>query len=350
MAMWRGSSRFSPTSSPTRPSTPRPGASIRVTATRDGQEAVIKVRDTGRGIDPALLPHIFEMFIQEHSSRSAARRARARARDRAQHRGAPRRYDHRSERRTWNGQRAHRSAAPHDGHADRAPRDLATDPTKSPPRPNPWCCWSTTTKTPRSCSPTSCGAADAWCTWRTTVPKHLQKATQLVPDVALLDIGFPVMDGYELARRLRELPAWGQVRLVALTGYGHDNDRKRSIEAGFQVHLVKPIDAATVAQVVCAGRLPSGGRRARDDQLIDRSPAIAGGDVANRFGRRGRAASSVRGTGRGIPSSSLTATDAAVMPNTDGTNATEPSTRFLCSQSLTPFWPPGHTHWNAPSS
>src|SRR4030095_11053674 len=56
----------------------------------------------------------------------------------------------------------------------------------------------------------------------------LQKATQVIPDVAFLDIGLPEIDGYELARRLRELPAWSRVRLVALTGYGHDNDRRRS--------------------------------------------------------------------------------------------------------------------------
>jgi len=78
----------------------------------------------------------------------------------------------------------------------------------------------------------------------------LHQAAHVTPDIALLDIGMPVMDGYELARRLRELPAWSDVRLVALTGYGHDADRRRSIDAGFQLHLVKPIDAATVAKVV----------------------------------------------------------------------------------------------------
>jgi CheY-like chemotaxis protein len=49
------------------------------------------------------------------------------------------------------------------------------------------------------------------------------------------------MDGYELARRLRQLPAWSAVRMLAVTGYGQDTDRARSRNAGFDQHLVKPI-------------------------------------------------------------------------------------------------------------
>src|SRR5690606_27064450 len=83
-----------------------------------------------------------------------------------------------------------------------------------------------------------------------------------------------------------------------------------------------------------------------------REPHQLGGGGASRLGRRGRGAagSGARGRGSGSPRSSLIATDAAAMPNTDGTTSTEPSTRCRCSQSLTPLWPPGQTHWNAPSS
>jgi CheY-like chemotaxis protein len=64
-----------------------------------------------------------------------------------------------------------------------------------------------------------------------------------VPDKdAFLDIGPPVMDGYELARRLRELPRWRDVKLFALGGYGRDLDRARLRDAGFDQQLVKPID------------------------------------------------------------------------------------------------------------
>ena len=63
-------------------------------------------------------------------------------------------------------------------------------------------------------------------------PTALRIAEQFAPDVGLLDIGLPVMDGYELARRLRELPGLSQVRLIAVTGYGQDEDRRRAIPDG----------------------------------------------------------------------------------------------------------------------
>lgn len=69
----------------------------------------------------------------------------------------------------------------------------------------------------------------------------LKAAGTAPPDVMLLDIGLPGMDGYELARNLRRLPGLRQVVLVALTGYGQDQDRHRSREAGFDHHLVKPV-------------------------------------------------------------------------------------------------------------
>lgn len=70
-------------------------------------------------------------------------------------------------------------------------------------------------------------------------PSALVAAQEFQPQVALLDIGLPVMDGYELGRRLRE--GHSELRLVALTGYGQASDKTRSREAGFDAHLVKPI-------------------------------------------------------------------------------------------------------------
>ena len=62
------------------------------------------------------------------------------------------------------------------------------------------------------------------------------------PDIALVDIGLPGIDGYEVARRLRADPATAAIRLVALTGYGLESDRQRALAAGFDSHLVKPVD------------------------------------------------------------------------------------------------------------
>lgn len=72
-------------------------------------------------------------------------------------------------------------------------------------------------------------------------PTALQVAQQFIPGVVVLDIGLPVMDGYELASRLRALPELHAVRLIAVTGYGQDEDRRRSAAAGIDLHLVKPI-------------------------------------------------------------------------------------------------------------
>jgi signal transduction histidine kinase len=79
-------------------------------------------------------------------------------------------------------------------------------------------------------------------------PDALAGLAAFQPDAALLDIGLPVMDGYELAQRVRaRLPA---VKLVALTGYGQANDRERSRAAGFDAHLVKPVSIANVTQTL----------------------------------------------------------------------------------------------------
>jgi CheY-like chemotaxis protein len=62
------------------------------------------------------------------------------------------------------------------------------------------------------------------------------------PDFILIDIGLPVVDGYELARRIQTLDEFKDVRLIAITGYGHESARQRSFAAGFSEHLVKPVD------------------------------------------------------------------------------------------------------------
>jgi PAS domain S-box-containing protein len=69
----------------------------------------------------------------------------------------------------------------------------------------------------------------------------LASAAQHHPNVVLLDIGLPGMTGYEVAQRLREIPGMGDAVLVAMTGYGQEEDRRRSREAGFARHLVKPV-------------------------------------------------------------------------------------------------------------
>ena len=72
--------------------------------------------------------------------------------------------------------------------------------------------------------------------------RALEAAERLRPDVVLLDIGLPGLNGYEVCRRIRQEP-WGKdMVLVALTGWGQEEDRHRSREAGFNAHVVKPVD------------------------------------------------------------------------------------------------------------
>ena len=73
-------------------------------------------------------------------------------------------------------------------------------------------------------------------------PMALEAAREHRPDVVLLDIGLPHVDGYEVARRLRQEPDTREAFLVAMTGFGQEEDRRRSREAGFDQHLVKPVD------------------------------------------------------------------------------------------------------------
>ena len=78
----------------------------------------------------------------------------------------------------------------------------------------------------------------------------VSSALALEPDLALVDIGLPGIDGYEVARRLREHPAGRHLLLVALSGYGLPEDRERSRTAGFDLHLVKPVDPARLAELL----------------------------------------------------------------------------------------------------
>jgi CheY-like chemotaxis protein len=91
-------------------------------------------------------------------------------------------------------------------------------------------------------------------------PSALELAATFRPAVALLDIGLPVMDGYELAQRLLDLPDREQpLRLIAVTGYGQPSDRLRSERAGFSAHLVKPVSIEQLIEALrVVGKVPTG--------------------------------------------------------------------------------------------
>jgi CheY-like chemotaxis protein len=80
----------------------------------------------------------------------------------------------------------------------------------------------------------------------------LRAAQSWQPDAVLLDLGLPGMDGYEVARQLRRDPELANVRLIAISGYGQEADRQRSKAAGFDEHLVKPVDPGKLSAVLAS--------------------------------------------------------------------------------------------------
>ena len=90
-------------------------------------------------------------------------------------------------------------------------------------------------------------------------PEGVAAARRAPPEVVLCDIGLPGFDGYAVARALWQDPVTAAARLIALTGYGREEDRRRSQEAGFEQYLVKPINLAALEELLVAmpaARLP----------------------------------------------------------------------------------------------
>jgi CheY-like chemotaxis protein/anti-sigma regulatory factor (Ser/Thr protein kinase) len=85
-------------------------------------------------------------------------------------------------------------------------------------------------------------------------PSALRIAAETNPEIVIIDIGLPMMDGYEVARRLKAIPELGGARLFALTGYGQESDRRRALEAGFEDHFVKPVDLDRLRSILGAAR------------------------------------------------------------------------------------------------
>jgi signal transduction histidine kinase len=238
--------------------TPASG-SIWVTAERIDEEIVLRVRDTGVGLAPELLPRVFELFVQGDAGLDRTRGGLGigltLVRALVELHGG-------------------RVAATSAG-AGLGSEFVVYLPALPPPM---------TAAEPRT-EPASPGgrrlrilvvednqdAAESLTTllelWGHEVRvaydglAALRLAEAETPDVILSDIGLPGMDGYELARQLRARPAFGRVVLIALSGYGRDEDRRQAAEAGFDHHLVKPPELDTLLQLI--GNVAAGPIRPR---------------------------------------------------------------------------------------
>ena len=83
-------------------------------------------------------------------------------------------------------------------------------------------------------------------------PEGVRVSIEYQPDIVLLDIGLPGLNGYEVAKRIRRQPSLKNVTMVALTGYGQESDRQASIEAGFNHHLIKPARLVQLQQILAS--------------------------------------------------------------------------------------------------
>ena len=225
------------------------GGQISIAIERDGDDAKIRVRDNGVGISPEILPRVFETFYQVRQSidrsrgglglglaivRSLARAHGGEATATSNGLGAGSEFvitlpalDGRSIPRA--------TGTPISGFRPLRPEKiLLVDDNQD------------------AISLLADALADRG--FQTYVahdaPSALVLAVKVKPQIALLDIGLPVMDGYELARRLHETDGLGDVQLVAITGYGHATDIAKSKAAGFAAHLVKPIGIDDVQAVI----------------------------------------------------------------------------------------------------
>ena len=217
------------------------GGRIELATERDGTEAVLRVRDSGVGIAPELLPRIFDLFVQ--AERGLERAAGGLGIGLTVVRSLVELHGGRVEAYSdGSGKGAEfvvrLPALPAAARATPLPRRAAEDAARARARV--------------LVVEDNLDAAESLLMLLQLLGHHvravhdgisaLDVARANVPDVMLVDIGLPGMDGYEVARRIREQPGLERIALVALTGYGREEDRERALEAGFDYHLVKPVD------------------------------------------------------------------------------------------------------------
>jgi len=223
------------------------GGQIWLTVKMEGEECVVRVRDTGVGISPELLPSIFDLFTQ--AERSLDRSQGGLGIGLALVQRLTVLHGGRVEAQSVIGQGSEFAlhlpviqprvpgSTPSAGAAGVSHRPIRVLIVDDQP------------DTVLSLSLLMSASGHEVCT-ACDGPAAVQAALEHLPDVVLLDIGLPGLTGHEVARQLRLHPKMKGVMLVALTGYGRDHDRQTSLEAGFDHHLVKPVHLDQLQQIM----------------------------------------------------------------------------------------------------
>jgi len=232
------------------------GGHVSLRATREDGDVVIRVRDDGIGIAPEMLPRVFELFVQERQTleRSGGGLGLGLAIVRSLVRLHGGEVSARSEGVGNGSEFVVRLPAlePVGVTADAAPRRSTTP----PPQTREQRRILVVDDNEDAADMLAFALAASGYATRTAHdgPDALRLAQEFHPDVAVLDIGLPVMDGYELASRLKTSPEGERVHMIALTGYGQPEDVRRALAAGFEDHLVKPVNIerleATVSRLL----------------------------------------------------------------------------------------------------
>ncbi len=226
------------------------GGRIWLTVEQDGAEAVLRLRDTGVGIAPELLPRVFDLFTQAERSLDRAQGGLGIGLALVQRLVE-----------LHGGRVAVTSSLGHGSEFVVRLPVAVPDVPHPPPTPN-----DAVVSGPSALRvlvvDDNVDAAeslalllrvfghDVWTAH--TGPTGVDAAINHRPDVVLLDIGLPELDGFQVAKRIRQQPAHKNTILVALTGYSQETDRERSLDAGFDHHLVKPADFGQVQEILAA--------------------------------------------------------------------------------------------------
>ena len=229
-----------------------PGGAIHVSVANEGADTVLRVADTGVGISAALLPRVFDLFVQ--GERTPDRREGGLGLGLPIVRSIVERH-------------GGTVSAFSDG-VGRGTEFVIRLPSADAHTPMPVASAVVASDRVAASTPKvlivddNRDAADSLhallrdhgfaCASALDGPSGLETVAAFEPDVVLLDIGLPGLDGYEVARRIRALPQGEKYLIVAVTGYGEERDRERSAQAGFDAHLVKPVDFDQLLAIIHA--------------------------------------------------------------------------------------------------
>jgi CheY-like chemotaxis protein/two-component sensor histidine kinase len=226
-----------------------PGGHVRLSVERGDGEAVLRVRDDGVGIAPEDLPHVFDMFVQADASIERSRDGLGLGLTLVKtlvevHGGS---VEVQSEGLGRGSEFVVRLPILPDAAA--VPRAAPEPPPRAPRR-------RILIVDDNEDGADSLALLLELRGHETAIARDgleaLDTAERFRPDAVLLDIGLPKLNGYEVCRRIREKP-WGRdVVLVAVTGWGQDEHRQRSREAGFDTHMVKPVDQTALAKLLAS--------------------------------------------------------------------------------------------------